>query len=134
MAIRRGSSTPSAIYRGATAVQKVMRGTVEVWAATIYPQSGTWGPQSLPSSRATYASHTIAETGSYTITHAVTRTAGFGSVRGHIAGPWGSTDGPSTTPTSTASTTQSLTAGQVVNMDATGGNNTGSGSWSIVKN
>lgn len=33
MAIRRGSSTPSAIYRGATAVQKVMRGTVEVWSA-----------------------------------------------------------------------------------------------------
>ena len=131
----RGGSEPSAIYRGTVPVKKIMRGTVEVWSATppsIYPVSGTWN-SALTNSVATYADHTIAEDGSYTLTHTVT--GGSLNTSAAIAGPWGTTNG-SAGASSTVTTTRTLAAGDLIKFQAVGFILSGiaSGSWSIVKN
>ena len=102
---------------------------------SAYPQSGTW-QSSLTTSATTYASHTIAESGTYTITHSVDRIGSSGTLQAFIQGPWGTTSGSLSSSTSTASTTRTLTAGNVINFQALRsiGPHTGSGSWSIVKN
>ena len=123
MAIRRGSSTPSAIYRGATAVQKVMRGTVEVWSASPYPQSGSWGPIDT-ATLVTVASHTIVVAGTFTVAmNSAPNVALQVTVNG---GAVGSAAG-------TYSFTAYLPAGAVIGFRALAPG-TYSGSWSIVKN
>ena len=135
MALYRGGLEPSAIYRGTVPVKKIMRGTIEVWSATspsVYPVSGTWN-SAITSSATTYASHTIAEDGAYTITHTVT--GGGMYMTALIDGPWGSTTGPFGPP-STATTTQTLAAGDLIEFRAGALIPSGAafGSWSIVKN
>ena len=69
MALYRGGSEPSAIYRGDQPVSAVYRGDTQVWSASIYPVSGTWGPISLPRYKTTeVASHTAVESGNFTFT------------------------------------------------------------------
>lgn len=103
---------------------------------SFYPTSGTWGPTNLSSSYSIYATHTIVESGTFTITHTVRAESGLGrSATARISGPWGNTTGTTASGggTSTASTSRVLPSGAVVEFRAAGnGNNTGS--WSIVKN
>ena len=118
---------------------RIMVGTgstaVEVWSASIYPLSGTWGPSSVVSfSYITWDSHTIAESGSYTLTHTITRASGSGGLTSRIAGPWGNSTGNSGS-TSTVTTTRTLNAGDTISFQvgqSTSG--TATGSWSVVKN
>lgn len=121
MAVRRGTATPSKVFRGTVPVKKIYRGNTLVWSASIYPVSGNWGPVSVSFGYATYASHTTVESGTFTIVHT---TSGTSSPR--IVGPWGTTSG--------TTTTQALAAGATINFQATGNMATSSGSWSIVKN
>ena len=132
MAVRRGGATPSKVYRGTAPVKKIMRGTVEVWSSSPYPVSGTW-QSPLTASAATYADHTIADDGSYTLTHTVT--GGGQYTNAMIADPYGSTSGP-LGPPSTATLTRTLAAGDLIRFlaAALAPSGTASGSWSIVKN
>lgn len=134
MALRRGTTAVKKIMRGTTAVKKVYRGTVLIWEATIYPQSGTWGPTALSTGYTAVATHTVAETGTYTLTHTIPSTAGA-NVTVRIAGPWGTSTGnlvPTAGGSSTVTTSQTITAGAAIQFQAAGsGSNTGS--WSITK-
>ena len=66
MGIRRGAATPTKIYRGTTPVKKVMRGTIQVWADSPYPLSGT---VITGTSGATIVfNHTVVESGTFTVT------------------------------------------------------------------
>lgn len=134
MPLRRGGQAVKKIMRGTTAVKKVYRGTVLVWASTIYPQSGSWGPTALSTGYTTVSDHTVAEDGTYTLTHTIPSTAGV-NVTARIVGPWGTTTGnaaPNIGESSTATTSQTITAGAAIQFQAAGsGSNTGS--WSITK-
>ena len=145
MPVRIGTGTgavdPSALRVAGVEPTRIMVGTgsaaVEVWSASIYPQSGTWGPVAMTGSATTYATHTINEPGTYTIAHDVTRTSGSGSVVAAIAGPWGTTSGSQVLGTSTASTVRTLSQGDVINFQASRSgslSNNASGAWSITKN
>ena len=132
---------PSALRVAGVEPTRIMVGTgstaVEVWSATIYPQSGTWPASGMDTSLTTYATHTINENGTYTISHDVTKTSGSSTVVAAIAGPWGTTSGSASSGTSTASTVRTLSQGNVVSFQASRGgsiSNFASGSWSIVKN
>ena len=108
------------------------------WSHTFssaYPVSGSWPTRTLSTAFRTESSHTITEPGIYTISHEVTRESGFIPVQSRISGPWGNTVGTQGN-TSTALTTQTLAVGQIVNFQAIAGINgqSGSGTWSIVKN
>ena len=119
--------------------QRVMLGTgstaVEVWAASIYPLSGTWGPLTMNEYfMATRASHTIIESGTFTITHigALPQDA-----RVNIVTPSGTVTGnqaPGGGGTSIATTTVTLSVGAVVQFQASGYGRNASGTWSITKN
>lgn len=101
---------------------------------SVYPVNGTWPSTAFSSGRTVTATHTVQETGMFTITHTATSEGTF-AVAALIDGPWGRTTGPSSSP-STATTTRSLVAGDVVTFSVTHAyyRVTASGSWSIVKN
>ena len=120
--------------------QRVMLGTgstaVEVWSASVYPLTGTWGPLTIQDfGLVTWASHTITEPGSFTITHTATLSlganAGITTPAGTVTGnPVHSNGG-----ISTATTTVTLSVGAVVQFQTNGGYlTTASGTWSITKN
>ena len=118
--------------------QRVMLGTgsiaVEVWSASIYPLTGTWGPLTVNEFNwVTRASHTITESGTFIITHVGTMPVG-GTV--NIVTPAGTVTGDlSGAGTSTATTTVTLNAGNVVQFQTIGLYGlTASGTWSITKN
>lgn len=132
MVVRRGGATPSKIYRGTIPVQKVMRGTVEVWSASPYPLSGEW-QSTLTTSAQTYATHIIAESGTYTVSQTVTGgghlvQASLWGLGRYINGDLG--------PPSNVSTTQVFEAGDLIEFRAGAivPSGTASGTWSIVKN
>lgn len=128
----------SSLRASGIAVNRVMVGTgsaaVAAWVNTIYPLFGSWGSLTFSGTRRVQFTHVIAETGTYSFSHMVSRTGGAGSIRAHITGPWGTTSGSSSTSTSSASTTgRALTAGQTIYMESDGLNNTSSGTWTIAK-
>lgn len=141
MAVRRGGATPSKVFRGTVPVQKIMRGTVEMWSASPYPLSGSWGPSALPNNAANPGAvkdtHTIVEAGSYTLSHTVT---GGGMYRfSTIRTPNGTKNSPmeaATTPPVTVTSTETLSAGALVEFISVAGSPSGTatGTWSIVKN
>ena len=134
MPLRRGGQAVKKIMRGTSPVKRVYRGTTLVWEPTIYPQSGSWGPTALETAYITVASHTIAETGTYTLTHTIPTTGG-GNVITRVTGPWGSSTGnlaPTIGGSSTVTTSQSLTAGASIAFQASG-SGPNSGTWSITK-
>lgn len=137
MAVRRGAAIPSKIYRGTVPVQRVMRGTVEVWSASPYPLTGTYGPTSYPvGGSIILVQHTIVEAGSYTLTHTATSTGNYFTVA--IGGPWGKTAGNTTSSpgqVATATTTRTLAPGDQITFEVAGlvaGQATGT--CSITKN
>lgn len=116
---------------------KLMLGTgttaVEMWA-NIYPVSGSWPSTSTSSEFSTYGSHTIAASGTYTVTLTVIRTFGALTVTSRLSGLGGTLDGPSST-TSTVATTRDFPMGSVITFQASGSNGlSASGSWSVVRN
>ena len=133
MGIGRGGATPTKIMRGAAAVTRVYRGTSMVWP---YPAVGAWGPLTITTTQTTYASHTIVEAGSYTVTH--TAYGANSNLRARIN--WGASEfalGSSYLDGSvTVSVTRSFAAGAVVDFAAfhTSGSGTARGTWRIVKN
>jgi len=134
MPLRRGGSAVKKMYRGTTPVKRVYRGTTIVWEPTIYPVSGSW-PWSTQSNSVytTYSSHTIAETGTYTISLTVWSAGTVGAtVRPRISGPWGDTTGSNASDFTTVTTSQTLTAGAVVTFQSLGALDV-RGEWTITK-
>lgn len=115
-------------------VDRVLLNGEEVWSASIYPLSGEWGPSLLVSELQAVPqhTHTIAETGSYTVTFAGSAPYSFTC---RITSPSGSANSP-TNPSPTATWMVGLTEGDLVEFTAFSAaqNNTASGTWSIVKN
>lgn len=143
MTVRVGTGSaavdPSALRVAGVEPVRIMLGTgstaVEVWRASVYPASATWS-STISTSLSTKASHTIAEAGSFLITHSVPMPSGAGTVTANIVGPWGTTSGSASTSTSIATTTRTLAVGNVINFQArcaTPGSFSASGTWSIVK-
>lgn len=113
MGIRRGDATPTKFYRGTTQVKKVMRGTVQVWAASAYPMSGAWGPSQVQYPPAPFHTHQMTEAGTFTIT---LTSNSPGAVVAGVLGPWGESIGntPSGGSPSTVTTTRTLAVGDSV--------------------
>lgn len=110
-------------------------GTAPVGPAPALAGNGTWGPSSVNATATVRASHTVATAGSYTITQAVAVTGSLANSR--IDGPWGTTTGSnvSSGSTSTATTTQTLSAGAVINFLSIGsGTTSATGTWAVYKN
>ncbi|MFL0579183.1 hypothetical protein [Dietzia sp. 179-F 9C3 NHS] len=136
-------SDATAVYIGAQAASAVYitdaDGTAtKVWPTTApsdYPATGTWGPLAPGFSYAELDTHTITESGTFTITHTVTRTAtGSGKLEAIIEQPGGRlASGPRTSPVSEATWSGHLDAGAVILFKAWALSATCIGEWSIVK-
>lgn len=133
-------SDASAIYIGSQAASAVYitdgAGTAtQVWptaAPSIYPVNGAWGPLTPGFAYGVLDSHTIAEDGTYTVSHTVTRVDSEGNIQSHLDGDTGFQSGPRTAPASTCTWTGPLAVGNVVQMKAWGVVNA-VGAWTITK-
>ena len=114
-------------YNGVTIGEAMIDGQV-VYRSGPEPATGTWGPE--PGYWQVIASHTITQDGTYTITNTAT---GLRTGSALIFTPHGTTSGPYGDP-SIAETTETLTAGDVVEFSADGGGfgSPMSGTWTIT--
>lgn len=138
MTLRVGGQPVSSLILGGQPVQRIMLGTGSsselVWEATIYPRPGSWpwAAQSFGIYN-TYSSHTIAETGTYDISLTVWSAGTVGAaVRPRISGPFGDITGSNATEFTTVTTSQTLSAGAVINFKSSGTQDC-RGEWTITK-
>jgi hypothetical protein len=128
MGVRRGTATPSAVFRGTVPVKKIMRGTVEVWSAYVspYPLSGT-GTISTGAGPQTAGSHTIQESGSFTLK--MLKSGSTGDIGIYVNGSLQESSGGST-----LTITRTLTPGALVEFKWARSIGSATIDWSIVKN
>lgn len=122
---------------GGVQAQRVMVGTgttaVEAWSASAYPVSGTWGPSALAPGGAQYGSHTMTESGTFTVTHTLTAAADGALALIDIGGVFTTSAGTtSQNRTVTATATVTLAPDDAVSFWA-GGSGTGTGTWTVTK-
>lgn len=139
MAVRRGSATPSKIYRGTVPVSKIYRGNTLVWSAGPYPTAGSWSgtiPEiAATQAQKTWASHLLVESGTFAIAATVTAPINH-IVSVYVNGNSNNTlfeqfgDGAIT-----GSATATFPAGTRLDFITYGmTSGPGTGTWSIVKN
>ena len=124
-------------YNGVTIGEAMYNGQIVYRSVppSIYPLDGTWTATCAFGSSHTGHSHTIAEPGTYTLTHSLTGHNGaWGSVQIHT--PVGNAS-ENAWPEGVATLTVALSPGDNVVFSAQNtdwGDQTYTGSWSIVKN